>query len=92
MKGLRRVDPHPVIETTMDNGDYVGVLLNSYYATIDGGGVYLTLRVQVPNNCILPQNLYYNSYYPNPKYLVIGYLTLRVTWKLLLLRGFDEGA
>ena len=32
------------------------------------------LRVQVPNNHILPPNLYYNHYYPNPKYLNIGYL------------------
>ena len=35
---------------------------------------YLTLRVQVPNNHILPPNLYYNYYYPNPKYLIIGYM------------------
>ena len=34
----------------------------------------LTLRVQVPNNHILTQNLYYNYYYPNPKYQNIGYL------------------
>ena len=33
-----------------------------------------TLRVQVPNNHILTQNHYYNSYYPNPKYLIIGYM------------------
>ena len=33
-----------------------------------------TLRVQVPNNHILTQNLYYNSYCPNPKYLIIGYM------------------
>ena len=33
-----------------------------------------TLRVQVPNNHILTQNLYYNYYYPNPKYLIIGYM------------------
>ena len=32
-----------------------------------------TLRVQVPNNHILPQNLY-NYYYPKPKYLIIGYM------------------
>ena len=32
-----------------------------------------TIRVQVPNNHILTQNLYHNSYYPKPKYL-IGYL------------------
>ena len=29
-------------------------------------------KVQVPNNHILTQNLYYNYYYPKPKYLVIG--------------------
>ena len=34
----------------------------------------ITLRVQVPNNHILTQNLYYNSYYLNPKYLNIGYM------------------
>ena len=32
------------------------------------------LRVQVPNNHILTQNLYYNYYYPKPKYLIIGYM------------------
>ena len=32
------------------------------------------LRVQVPNDHILAQNLYYNCYCPNPKYLNIGYL------------------
>ena len=33
-----------------------------------------TLRVQVPNNHILTQNLYYSYYYPNPKYLIIEYM------------------
>ena len=33
-----------------------------------------SLRVQVPNNHILTQNLYHNYYYPNPKYLIIGYM------------------
>ena len=28
----------------------------------------------MPNNHILTQNLYYNYYYPKPKYLIIGYL------------------
>ena len=38
--------------------------------------VNVTLRVQVPKNHILTQDLYcnYNYYYPNPKYLIIGYL------------------
>ena len=36
--------------------------------------LFQTLRVQVPNNSILTQNLYYNYYYPKPKYLIIGYL------------------
>ena len=35
---------------------------------------YISLPVQVPDNHILPQNLYYNYYYPIPKYLIIGYL------------------
>ena len=34
----------------------------------------VTLRVQVPNNHILAQKLYYNYYYPNPKYPNIGYM------------------
>ena len=33
-----------------------------------------TLRVQVPNNHILTPNLFYNYYYPNPKYPNIGYM------------------
>ena len=35
------------------------------------------LRVQVLNNQILTPNLCYNGYYPNPKYLILGYWTLR---------------
>ena len=35
-----------------------------------------TLRVQVPNNHILAQDLYYNYYDPHPKYLIIRYLDL----------------
>ena len=34
----------------------------------------ITLRVQVPNNHILTRNLYYDYYYPKPKYLIIGYM------------------
>ena len=34
----------------------------------------LSLRVQVPNNHILNQNLYYDDYCPKPIYLIIGYL------------------
>ena len=34
----------------------------------------LALRVKVPNNHILTQNLHHNSYYPKPKYLAVGYL------------------
>ena len=34
----------------------------------------ISLRVQVPNNHIPTQNLYYRYYYPNPKYLIIGYM------------------
>ena len=39
-----------------------------------GFHVYITLRVQVPNNHILTQNLYYNYNYPKPKFLIIGYM------------------
>ena len=35
--------------------------------------IRLSLRIQVPNNHILAPKLYYNYYYPNPKYLTIGY-------------------
>ena len=38
------------------------------------GGYVLSLRVQVPSNHILTQDLYYSSYYPKPKYLIIGYM------------------
>ena len=41
---------------------------------IDSATLDIPLRVQVPNNHILTQNLYYNYYYPNPKYLIIGYM------------------
>ena len=35
----------------------------------------IPLRVQVPNNHILAQNLYYNYYHPNPKYpITFGYM------------------
>ena len=34
----------------------------------------VSLRIQVPNNHILTRNLYYNYYYPKPKYLIIEYL------------------
>ena len=33
-----------------------------------------TLRVQVPKNHVLTQNLYYNYYYQNPKYPILGYM------------------
>ena len=32
------------------------------------------LRVQVPNNHILAQNLYYDYYYQIPKYPIIGHM------------------
>ena len=40
----------------------------------------LSLRVQVPNNYILTQNLYQNDYYPNPKYVIIGYMDPLGIW------------
>ena len=49
-----------------------------------------TLRVQVPNNHKLTQNLYYNYHYPNPKYLIIGYMdSLGQTSPLSPLEGQD---
>ena len=32
------------------------------------------LRVQVPKSHLLAQNLYHDSYYPKPKYLIIWYV------------------
>ena len=43
----------------------------SAYSYLEGA---IPLRVQVPNNHILTQNLYYNYFYPNPKYIMIGYM------------------
>ena len=40
-----------------------------------------TLRVLVPKKTIPTQNVYYNYYYQNPKYVIIGYL---VTWTLTI--------
>ena len=34
----------------------------------------VSLRVQVPNTHIFTQRLYYNYYYPKPKYLINRYL------------------
>ena len=42
--------------------------------------ILVLLRVQVPNNYILTQNLYYNYYYSKPKYLIIGYLDPLGSW------------
>ena len=41
---------------------------------VTGCPVKNNLRVQVLNNHILTQNLYYDSYYAKPKYLNIGYM------------------
>ena len=34
----------------------------------------VALRVQVPNNHIFTRKMYYNYYYSNPKYRIIGYM------------------
>ena len=44
------------------------------FRKLEGRGARLTLRVQVPNKHIVTPNLYYNYYYPNSKYLKIGYM------------------
>ena len=46
-----------------------------------------TQRVQVPNHHILTRNLYYNYWYPKPKYLIVGYMDplgkrCKETWRL----------
>ena len=51
----------PITETRGISANFVGVYLGSL-----GNEGLLTLRVQVPNNQILTQDLYYNYYYPNP--------------------------
>ena len=38
---LVRLTPYPVMVTTMDNKDYIRVLLYSYYTTITGWGILL---------------------------------------------------
>ena len=38
------------------------------------GGLNVSLRVQVPKNHILTQNLYHKLLLPKTKYLIIGYL------------------
>ena len=48
----------------------------------------LTLRVQVPNNHILTQNLYQNYYYPKLKYPILGYLDCRCLKLGLRASGF----
>ena len=47
---------------------------STYIGPFGALGNLVSLRVQVPNDHILPQNLYYNYYYTNPKYLIIGYM------------------
>ena len=39
--------PHPVTVSIMDNKDYIGVLLYSYYTTITAWGVLLRYRVRL---------------------------------------------
>ena len=47
----------------------------------------ITLRVQVPNNHRVTQTLYYNYYYPKPKYPIIWYMD-----PLGKLAGFSLGS
>ena len=51
----------------------------------------ITLRVHVPNNHILTQNLYYNYYYPKPKYPIIGYMDPLGNLSWLSLGGWRVG-
>ena len=50
-----------------------GVRVNNM-VTVPYNTLFIILRVQVRNNHILTQNLYYNEYYLEPKYPIIGYL------------------
>ena len=47
-----------------------GIKLGTTVGVIKGD----TRNLDYSNNHILAQNLYYNYYYPNSKYLVIGYM------------------
>ena len=47
---------------------------NPFLTITQGPARIICLRVQVPNNQRLTVNLYYNYYYPKPKYLIIGNL------------------
>ena len=64
-KALQDLQPHqPQIENTR----------HSQIIDKRASQCLVTLRVQVPNNHILTPNLYYNHYYPKPKYLTIVYM------------------
>ena len=59
---------------------------------------YIVPSVQVPNNHILAQNLYYNYYCPKPKYLNVRYMdplgcifSLRNPEKSIKVQGRDSG-
>ena len=60
----------PIFSLTFAAATSISVLV---IGIIDDG-VIVPLFFQVPNNDILTQNLYYNYYYPNPKYLIIGFI------------------
>ena len=56
----------------------------SLYQPCDNEGKELvaSLKVQVPNNHIVTQSLYYNYYEPELKYLIIGYLEAKSKWRI----------
>ena len=58
------------MDTTIVYGGYMGTTEKKMETTT----CIATLRVQAPNNHILTQNLYQSYYYPDPKYLIIGYM------------------
>ena len=55
-------------------GSSIATFLSKVAKRQDGYPTAIPLKVQVPNNRILTQNLHYNYYYPNPKYLIIGHM------------------
>ena len=64
------------METTVVYRGYIGIMEKNKTTTWfnRGGKRHPSLRVQVPNNHIRTQNMYYNDYYPKPKYLIMEYL------------------
>ena len=61
------------MDSSGTGGSAGGNMIKEIPARVPSGG-YITLRVQVHDKHILTHNLYYNHNYPDPEYLIIGYM------------------